>query len=427
MFNLQDMSSQYQRGNADADLKMKQAQEMKVMQEVYDLAVNNQYQKMVMAEETSPQGVRVRSQKREASVAGSEADMWKSWNETRDQKHEQVESAMALFNTDPSQQTFGLARKGIVDANPSIASALDEEYSPKAAQQLKAVQRSWLNNRAFKQKLEGMGYASELQEEFAQAQIGRDKELQHQKASDAINLMERNMDRVDWNTGLKEEAADERATAALEAGLQISKRLNDTGHPDLAMANLELMKKQEQILAMAKARGSSGGLTVEKDTQTIAIKAYDQTVAHLQDDWGNDEDLGISKEFKVFEARGMSNVINSLHSQGAKFTSSDKLPAWTQQRMFVWPEQKRWVEMPLDNNGMPLGGMTSDQIRGLIGKEYGTEGANPSRWTATVNDLDEAIQIYAQIMRDDYGYEINKQVGAMGATGPGAPAEAQPY
>jgi hypothetical protein len=94
--------------------------------------------------------------------------------------------------------------------------------------------------------------------------------------------------------------------------------------------------------------------------------------------------------------------------------------------MIVWPEQKMWVELPLDNNGMPLGGMTSEHIRGLIGKEYGTEGANPSRWTATINDLDEAIQIYAQIMRDDYGYDITKS-NAGGATGPSAPAEAQPY
>lgn len=426
MFNLQDMSGQYQRGNADADLKLKQAEEMKVMQEVYDLAVNNQYQKMVMAEETSPQGVRVRSQKREANVAQSEAEMWKSWNETRDQKHEQAESAFAMFNTDPNQQTYSMAKDMLEGANPSIR--LDDKYSPKAAQQIKAVQRAWLNNRSFKQKIAGMGIAAEQQEEFAQNQIGRDLELQDAKARDAIDLMERNMDRVDWNTGLKEEAADERSTASLEAGLQIAKRFRDQGHPDLAMAQLDLLRKQQHLEKMASARSGTNTLTAQKDEQILAIKAYDQTVANLEDNWQNAEELGFDKDFKALEARGMSNTINSLHQKGAKFTSPDKLPAWTQSRMVVWPERKQWIELPLDNNGMPLGGMTSDHIRGLIGKEYGTQGADPARWTAEITDLDEAMQIYAQIIKDDYGLDVTQSMpGVMGATGPAAPATAQPY
>jgi hypothetical protein len=426
MFNLQDTSSQYQRGNADADLKMKQAQEMKVMQEVYDLAVNNQYQKMVMAEETSPQGVRVRSQKREASVAQSEAEMWQSWNTTRDQKHEQAESAFAMFNTDPNQQTYSMAKDMLEGANPSIK--LDDQYSPKAAQQIKAVQRAWLNNRAFKQKIAGMGIAAEHQEEFAQQQVGRDMEMQHQKATDAIDLMERNMDRVDWNTGLKDEAADERATASLQAGLQLAKRFRDQGHPDLAMAQLDLLEKQRHLETMAKARSGTNTLKGQKDMQDMSIKAYDQTVQNLEDNWQNTEELGFDKDFKAMEARGMSNTINSLHQKGSKFTSPDKLPAWTQARMVVWPERKQWIELPLDNNGMPVGGMTSDHIRGLVGKEYGTEGADPGRWTAEINDLDEAMQIYAQIMQEDYGLDVTQGMpGVMGAAGPAAPAPAQPY
>jgi hypothetical protein len=418
-YALEDMSSQYQGANADADLKMKQAQEMKVMQEVYDLAVNNQYQKIVLAEETSPQGVRVRSQKRDASIATSEAEMWKGWNETAGAKSEQAEAGFAVFNMDPSQETYDLVYKSLTDANPSLVNVLDQKYSPKAAQQVKAVQRSYLNSRAFKQKIAGMGIAGEIQEQFAQAQVGRDSELQHQKANDAIALMESTWNRRDWNTGLQEEAADERATAGLEAGLQIAKRLNDQGNSDLSMAYLAQMKKQEQILAMAKARSSSTGLTQEKDRQTIAVKAYNQTKSLLEDDWGNDKALGITKEFKVFEARGMSNTINSLHAQGEKFTTSDKLPAWTQQRMIVWPEQKRWLELPLDNNGMPLGGMNSEHIRGLIGKEYTTKGAEPTRHTAYVSDLDEAIEIYAQILREDFeGYDLGAQLGPIGVSAP---------
>jgi len=415
MFNLQNMSGQYQGANADADLGLKQQQQLKVMQEVYDLSINNEVQKVAAAEAISPEARAARKAQTKAETATSEATMWESWNTVRDNKHEAVESSFAVYNTDPSQESYDLARKGVIEANPQLAGVLPAEHSEKSGALLKQVQRSWLNNREFKQKLVGMGYNAELQEGLNAQKYGNDREMQSRDIQGKISMMREDWDRRDWNTGLTEQGANKRARMSLESGLQIAERFQQEGRPDLAMRQLQLVQEQEHLLKMAKSSGNP--YTAEKDRQTIRQKNYDKTKDFLEQDWSNDA-ASVDKDLKIFEARGMSQHIDTLQTEAEKFgIKSDKAPGWIKDRMALWPGQKTWIRLPLDENGNPVGGYTSDAIRKLIGKKVDSSvGAEFGRsgWTGSlgvtryISDLDEAMAVYADLMKNMYNEDITK-------------------
>lgn len=423
MFNLTDMSAQYAKGNADADLRLKQAEQMKVMQEVYDLSVNNEAQKVHFAEQVSPEAREMRSAERKSKTAQSEASMWESWNTVRDAKHEQVESSFAAYNMQPGQESYALARKGILSANPQLAGVLPAEHSKEAGEMLRAVQRSWLNNRQFKQKMAAMGYSAQLQEAMNAKKYGHDLEMQGRDISGKIQMMREDWDRRDWNTQYQEEGANKRTRMQLESGLQIAERFQQEGRPDLAMRQLQIVQEQENLLRMAKASGGRDPLLQEKDRQKIAKDTYEQTKTLLTDDYTHDA-VGIDKDMDIFKARGMSDVTTSLQQHAeALGVPSDKAPGWIKERMVLDPTANEWVQLPLQTDpnkpdyGNPIGGYTSNNIRGLIGKEvdssigaeFGRSGYTGSITTTDkVSNLAEAIAVYKGIMKGKHGIDITK-------------------
>jgi hypothetical protein len=404
-WNPAQLSSTLLRQQAEGDLAMQEANRQKVMQEVFDLSVDNEIQTTVAKEMLSPESRAMRKAGTKAQTAESEASTAKSWMVMRDTQHELAETAFAAYNADPSQQSYDVTREMLVEANPHLEELLPETWSKDAGNTLVKVQRSWLNNKTHRQEMEKAGFDQSTQYEMLRRKMANDSKMLDKEYTLRTKQMEKEWNRKDYHMAYGEEAAAARARWAASPYTQLAEEYRREGDPAMALRMLQRAVEAEDAIAAAKAAGAGGDAILDaKRMQEMTHARSTQLNKLLIRDYGNMADVGFDKKTKTFKASNGPAVSEALFKKAQEF----KIPmseqaAWATERMIIWPDENRWLELPLDDQGLPLDGIPASEIRALVGTTQ--PDLNPGRWNQTenINDMDEALHYYNEVMKHNYG------------------------
>lgn len=389
----------------EEEVQMAQAQRMKVQQEVFDLAVNNEMQKISAREFAQPDRAATRTAVDTMERTKADAVTSKAFMSMRDDQFERAETALAVATQSPGPESYRAARAQLAEAEPYLAKSMPAEYSPAAMQRLKSISQAAIRSKAFRQEMAKQGHSQDFQASQAKDKFQYESDLLEARYGFEAGLQEKKLAAMLEQQGVSDSAAEVRtriATSPFEIKAIEAER---QGLPQIA-EGYRYMAVQHAILElqaeMAAAQKKSGGPD-QSLLDARAVKLSDDIAKSVSDDWaGNDEikrAVGYDRVRKELKATGLKPTARGIFQVGrSQGVPAENLSAWVRDRMFIDIDKKKWKPLEQDSRGNLVDGITATHITGWVGKTP-SQAHNPGWNGGKISSVKEATEYYKWLMK----------------------------
>jgi hypothetical protein len=393
----------------EEEVQTARANRMKIQQEVFDLAIDNEIQKTQAAEFQQPDRAATRTALDTAERKKAQAVTSKAFMSMRDDEFERAEAAIAVATQSPGPESYKAARALIAEADPYLSKSMPVEYSPKAMERLKAISQAAIRSKSFRQEMVKQGHTQDFQASQAKNKFQYDSDLLEARYGFEAGMQEAKLKSMLEQQGVSDAAAEVRtriATSPFEIKAIEAERAN---LPEIA-EGYRYMAVQHAILElqaeMAAANKASGGPD-QSLLDARAVKLSDDIAKSVSDDWAANDQVkravGYDRVRKELKATGLKPTARALFNIGrSQNIPAEELSGWVKDRMFLdmsTSGKAKWKRLAQDSRGNLVDGITSRDIMGWVGKTP-SAAHNPNWKGGKVNSVKDAQKFYEYILRE---------------------------
>lgn len=415
-------SGTFQHDMAKEKLKTKKAERMKLMEEVYNLSVDNEAQAMMYREFTSPQFQTTRQLRDKAAQAEANTNIAKSMLLQDDIKIERMQKGIAALQSNPSPELYKKLRVQFAIIEPYLSEVMPETYGPEAMKVLDTINTSAIRSKEHRQQLEMIGVRGHEARRLQQQKYNREDKLQAARDKQALEMLNR---KIDAEVGmLDSKNQNDIRVARLQVGKEFENmavEMENLGdYPGATKMRLLGMQMQQKLVEVAKlkaqnAASSSALLANEQDRKSREAVENQAKAIFEKDPAFQDAAMGWNPDAKTLDAQGLPSTVSELTSMARTVRTrkhpngvapADQ-PKWVSDRMMIDPETTRFKPLPLTAEGEPAGGITSKQIASWVGQTHPMAGNVPvPSYLQDVEDMSDAVELYRWILAN----ALNKSI-----------------
>lgn len=388
--------------------EIKRAERDKLLQEVYDLSVNNEAQAMAAKEFTSAQFQETRRVRDKAAQAEAQAGIAKAALLMDDIRTERMQKAIGLLESNPNQQVYKNVRAQIALSEPYLGEQLPDEWGPEAQQMIKSINDAAIMSKAHRQQLNALGIKGDQMARLQEDKYRREARLQASRFRQEREMLSRKIDARIAEADVNQTGALRRAR--LQAGGQfenMAMSFENLGMYDKAEeARLLGMQMEMMAIEAAALKAQTGG--TDPSLVRGRSQEYNQKlVDSVKDFYDKDpyvirQTEGFDPDAKAAIARNKEMVIDQLQQSMPKniYDNPRQAKSWITDRMMYDNDSKAFKPLPMDAQGNPAYGIKGSDIRGWVGQTHRSVDGTPiPSYLQEVDDMDDAMELYKWILQ----------------------------